>query len=126
MEFLRELANRKKLEKGIVEEKLEELPSKIVFNKHIRLTENLGNWFHWRRFMRFNVAVVDNIEPVMVMEKAPSSSEPDQKPSYKNAKLVMPEYVIGQKPVKKDKRAAKPKPAKGKELKLDHLMIEED
>nr|AEE62133.1 unknown [Dendroctonus ponderosae] len=109
MEFLRELANRKKLEKGIVEEKLGELPSKIVFNKHIRLTETSGT-----------------AEPVMIMEKAPTSSEPAQKPSYKNAKLVMPEYVIGQKVAKKEKRSGKPKPVKGKELKLDHLMIEGD
>ncbi|CAH1132518.1 unnamed protein product [Ceutorhynchus assimilis] len=106
MDFLRELANRKQRENGMEEEKLEELPSKIVFNKHLRTNT-----------IRDKTTAIDG-----------DINESEQKPtfSHSSSKIVMPEYVIGQKPPKKDKPKRSSKADKGKELKLDHLMFEDD
>lgn len=51
---------------------------------------------------------------------SPSTS----KPVYKNSKLVMPEYVVGEK-VPKPKKTGK-KSERGKELALSHLLEQED
>ncbi|XP_066250202.1 U5 small nuclear ribonucleoprotein TSSC4 [Euwallacea similis] len=100
MDFLKQLANRRKLEEGTcIEEKLEELPSKIVFNKHVKETKN-------------QESITEQTE------------DHHEKPSYSNGKLVMPEYVIGQ--VKKNKKVKRDKPEKGLELKLGHLEYEDE
>lgn len=78
------------------EEKLEELPSKIEFKKSVHLKKNL--------------------EPVE-----------EEGTSMRGTKVVMPEYCIGQKvPKKSRKRFAGGKLTKTKELKLNHLIEEED
>lgn len=49
------------------------------------------------------------------------------KSTFRSSKLVMPEYSVGQKASKDKKRDKATKPTgKGKELKLDHLLDEED
>lgn len=52
-----------------------------------------------------------------------SKFEDDSKPSFRSSKVVMPEYVVGQK-IKKDKKKDTDtiKQGKVKELKLEHLM----
>ncbi|EFA11351.1 U5 small nuclear ribonucleoprotein TSSC4 [Tribolium castaneum] len=45
----------------------------------------------------------------------------DEKPSFRSSKVVMPEYVVGQK-VKKDKKNKKIQSGGGGQLKLDHLL----
>ncbi|XP_066156763.1 U5 small nuclear ribonucleoprotein TSSC4 [Euwallacea fornicatus] len=100
MDFLKQLANRRKLEEDApIEEKLEELPSKIVFNKHVTETKN-------------QESIAEQME------------HHNEKPSYSNGKLVMPEYVIGQ--MKKDKKVKRSKPEKGLELKLGHLEYDDE
>lgn len=52
----------------------------------------------------------------------------DDKPIFKNSKIIMPEYVVGQKQIKKIKKD-KPlnKPCSSKQIKLDHLQdLDED
>ncbi|XP_044269763.1 protein TSSC4 [Tribolium madens] len=48
----------------------------------------------------------------------------DEKPSFRSSKVVMPEYVVGQK-VKKDKKNKKIQNSSGGQLKLDHLLDDE-
>ncbi|XP_050301438.1 protein TSSC4 [Anthonomus grandis grandis] len=97
MDFLKQLAERRKAEQGIIEEpKLTELPSKIVFNTHIKT------------------------------RKDTAQEDQDNKMSFSSSKLIMPEYVIGQNAVKKSKSSKKNKPEKGVELKLDHLSYEDE
>ncbi|XP_019871554.2 protein TSSC4 [Aethina tumida] len=55
----------------------------------------------------------------------PEKQPDEEKPSFRSSKLVMPEYVVGQK-MKKDKKNASIKKTKIKELKLDHLMDDDD
>lgn len=112
MDFLRELANRKKLEQGYTkEEKLQELPTKIVFNKHLKISEKSVK------------------ETTKESSKEQSGSVTENKTiqkSFNSSKLVMPEYVIGQKPIRQNKNIKRSKAEKGKELKLDHLMCEDE
>jgi len=104
MDFLKELANRKKLDQqGKDCEDMEELPTKIVFNKHVKVSDS--------SIRDRTIDIADN--------------PPSDKPSFTSSKLVMPEYVIGQKPVKKQKKLKK-STEKGKELKLDHLVFEDE
>jgi hypothetical protein len=48
------------------------------------------------------------------------------KAQIKGSKVVMPEYVIGQKAKKQKKEKSSSSKSDKKELKLDHLMQEED
>ncbi|XP_060535298.1 U5 small nuclear ribonucleoprotein TSSC4 [Cylas formicarius] len=96
MSFLKELAERKKIESGMEEEseELEELPSKIIFK---------------RRFLK---------------REHTTHQTAENKSSFENSRLVMAEYVVGQEV--KAKRSKLNKPKKGVELKLDHLTAYED
>lgn len=93
-DFLKQLADRQRNE-----EKLEELPSKIEFNKHVK--------------------ICNTKEPI---EKTPEDSEGA---TFKDSKLIMPEYVVGKKPTK-TKRPKGVKPDKGVQLRLDHLDFEDE
>uniref|UniRef100_A0A1B0CY55 U5 small nuclear ribonucleoprotein TSSC4 n=1 Tax=Lutzomyia longipalpis TaxID=7200 RepID=A0A1B0CY55_LUTLO len=60
-------------------------------------------------------------------QKDCSTSSEDQSPKFRASKVVMPEYVIGQAAVKKDRKKKPQKSAeRGKELKLDHLFEDEE
>ncbi|XP_055688463.1 protein TSSC4 [Lutzomyia longipalpis] len=60
-------------------------------------------------------------------QKDCSTSSEDQSPKFRASKVVMPEYVIGQATVKKDRKKKPQKSAeRGKELKLDHLFEDEE
>lgn len=48
----------------------------------------------------------------------------EEKPSFRSSKVVMPEYVVGQK-VKKDKKNRKIQSSGSAQLKLDHLFEDE-
>lgn len=50
----------------------------------------------------------------------------DDKPSFKSSKVVMPEYIVGQKVKKEKKTKNENASGKGKELKLDHLLEDDD
>lgn len=60
-------------------------------------------------------------DPCPAVEVASSSTA---RPVYKDNKLVMPEYVIGEKKAKPKKSGKKAE--RGKELSLSHLMEQED
>lgn len=52
----------------------------------------------------------------------PKHEDSEPKPSFRSSKVIMPEYVVGQR-VKKEKKNKKVNVQdKGKEIKLDHLM----
>ncbi|XP_044754228.1 protein TSSC4 [Coccinella septempunctata] len=54
-----------------------------------------------------------------------SKQETEDKPSFKSSKIIMPEYVVGQK-IKKDRKTKSMKSNKAdKNLKLDHLYQED-
>ena len=61
-----------------------------------------------------------------------TTSEEADRPSFRSSKLVMPEYIVGQKKTSKKKLKGESKPGeekvkdKTKEIKLGHLMDEED
>ncbi|XP_063701332.1 U5 small nuclear ribonucleoprotein TSSC4 [Culicoides brevitarsis] len=75
----------------------EEKPSKIVFKKSVKLRTE---------------------------EESTDSSEGSK---LKGSKVVMPEYVVGQKKVKKtEKRGKSEKSNSSKQLKLDHLMDDDE
>ncbi|KAL1518025.1 hypothetical protein ABEB36_001711 [Hypothenemus hampei] len=96
MDFLKELSQRTTL--SVSEEKLTELPSKIVFKKR-------------------------QAQIIQPME------EPDSdKPSFRQSKLVMPEYVIGKTRTenKKNIKTSNQTSGKGKQLKLDHLTFDDE
>lgn len=58
-----------------------------------------------------------------VLRKA-SPGNVDSQSTFRSSKVVMPEYVVGQK-VEKDKKTPKAARNKGAELKLDHLFEDE-
>ncbi|KAJ8924884.1 hypothetical protein NQ315_001039 [Exocentrus adspersus] len=95
--FLKELRDRKAKS---TQEKMERLPDKIVFNKNVAST---------------------SVTPKEEQEESWGVS----KPTFRSSKLIMPEYVVGQK-VKKEKKSRGNKADRGKELKLDHLHDEEE
>lgn len=96
-DFLREIEKRKEDEEE--EKDVSEEPSKIVFKKSTKL-------------------------------RGAEASEENDGSKLKGSKVVMPEYVVGQKKVKKGEgKKAKPERTSGdkqKELKLDHLMDDEE
>ncbi|XP_053688234.1 uncharacterized protein LOC128737588 [Sabethes cyaneus] len=55
----------------------------------------------------------------------PPPTEEEDKPTVKGTKVLMPEYVVGQKAKKPKPAKASSKLARNKELKLDHLLDEE-
>ncbi|CAH0547875.1 unnamed protein product [Brassicogethes aeneus] len=59
------------------------------------------------------------------INKKPVQVEEEEKPTFRSSKVVMPEYVVGQK-VKKEKKNRAIKKGSVKELKLDHLIDEEE
>ncbi|XP_030749320.1 protein TSSC4 [Sitophilus oryzae] len=107
MDFLKQLANRRKLEQGLMEdEKMDDLPSKIVFNKHIKKNSN-------------------DQEKVSETQSTESNSEKSQL-SFNHSKVIMPEYNIGQKVPRKNRNLKRNKPEKSNELRLDHLDFEDE
>ncbi|KAF7282861.1 U5 small nuclear ribonucleoprotein TSSC4 [Rhynchophorus ferrugineus] len=103
MDFLKDLEKRRKSEQDIADKEFEETPTKIVFNKHIKRTEGL---------LEGDISTAD--KPV------------DFKTSFRNSTLIMPEYNIGDRTMKKVKGPKRSKPEKGRELKLDHLTFDDD
>lgn len=105
--FLREIEDRKQDECTNDEQKRIEFCSskykRIPFNKSV----TVGNG------SRFTDITDEQEEDV------------NDGPLLKGSKLVMPEYVIGQK-VRKERRQKTGASIKIKEIKLDHLMEEED
>ncbi|EAT41642.1 AAEL006755-PA [Aedes aegypti] len=106
--FLREMENKKQdqpsLEATGSESATHGFRGKVKFNRSIKLKSQLEE-----------------------EQETPPTEE--EKPKVKSTKVVMPEYVIGQK-VKKPKPVklgmASSKRDRSKELKLDHLMDEEE
>lgn len=97
LSFLKELEDRNNQDTDCNQGQREQVPTKIIFKKHTSTV----------------------ISPKQ--EENPESS----KPSFRSSKVVMPEYVVGQK-MKKEKKNKSIKAGKGKELKLDHLLDDED
>nr|XP_023027130.1 protein TSSC4 [Leptinotarsa decemlineata] len=96
LNFLNELRKRKTIHMEC-DQKLEEVPNKIIFHKPNLLDKQ--NDF------------VD--------------SSGTLKSSFISSKVVMPEYVVGQKK-KKERKNKIMKPMNQKELKLDHLLQDEE
>ncbi|XP_056641377.1 protein TSSC4 [Diorhabda sublineata] len=92
LSFLEELKERKDSDPLSVNAKAD-LTQKVVFKKHISKVSN-----------------------------SQSDDDSNVKASFRSSKVIMPEYVIGQK-VKKEKK--RKNVVKGKELKLDHLLEED-
>lgn len=73
----------------------------------------------------------DDISKKLLFNKplfiAKPKDDEGSKPSFRSSKVVMPEYIIGQK-IKKEKNRNREsiKQGNGKELKLDHLLENED
>lgn len=93
LSFLKELEERKSQDIDCDQEVDCRPPKKIIFKKHT------------------STAITPK-----------GDENPDTcKPSFRSSKVVMPEYVVGQK-MKKEKKNQNLKTGKGKELKLDHLL----
>uniref|UniRef100_A0A182IYW1 U5 small nuclear ribonucleoprotein TSSC4 n=1 Tax=Anopheles atroparvus TaxID=41427 RepID=A0A182IYW1_ANOAO len=81
-----------------------------------------------RSLVRFNRSVRLREQ----LQEADESAEPPagEKPQFNGRRVLMPEYVVGQKDPKKVRRTSVRKPAVGKEkqsaLQLDHLMEENE
>lgn len=101
MSFLREMDLRKKKEDE--QQQCNALPEKIVFKKRT-LKDMDGSE---ASTSSVHVSVADTV-------------------SFQNSKVVMPEYVVGQKVYKPKKQFENKQKMRGKELKLDHLLDEDE
>ncbi|KAJ8981077.1 hypothetical protein NQ317_007214 [Molorchus minor] len=97
LSFLKELEDRKSTNMECDDDGNDDLPTKITFKRYTY--------------------------PVSI-KKEDNKDEDISKPSFRSSKVVMPEYVVGQK-AKKDKKNNSTKTTTGKELKLDHLYEED-
>ncbi|XP_018567300.1 protein TSSC4 [Anoplophora glabripennis] len=97
LSFLKELEERKSQEMDCDQEQVDQPVKKIIFKKHTSTV----------------IGPKDDENPDTC------------KPSFRSSKVVMPEYVVGQK-MKKEKKNKSLKAGKGKELKLDHLFESEE
>ncbi|CAH1155329.1 unnamed protein product [Phaedon cochleariae] len=95
LSFLKELRDRRSTEIGENNERsMPDSQQKIIFQRHAKI------------------------------EKKGTESDPeDLKSTFRSSKVVMPEYVVGQK-VKKDRKPKSKTGSRGKELKLVHLFDE--
>lgn len=101
LSFLQELEDRKNIEKiEAVEQN-----SKIIFKKRIK-----------------------DPQSIISTSKVQTVERQNEKLAFRGSKIVMPEYVVGQKPktIKKNTIAAEKGTEKVKEIKLDHLVEDED
>ncbi|RZF44535.1 hypothetical protein LSTR_LSTR002308 [Laodelphax striatellus] len=100
MAFLREVESRKNVE---MEEKSED---KIVFKRPSKNRNSASK---------------------NVLETPSSIVTEDATTHFRGSKLVMPEYVVGKKPTKKNKGNSKAKPENShSQIQLNHLLDEED
>lgn len=112
LSFLKELKARRSLERIKESEKMDidgcsSVERKIIFKSKKMKTE-----------VKFKKPA-DNTENV---DNVPIVIENDDKPVFRNSKVIMPEYVVGQKQKKKNKKEKHfAKVDRSKELKLDHL-----
>lgn len=116
LSFLKELKARKSIEKVRESEKMDIDESDL----------NKGNE------MKILFKTKKRKIPVEIEFKKPESNtstvsnvsiiENDDKPVFRSSKIIMPEYVVGQKKKKKDKKERQPvKIDRSRQLKLDHL-----
>ncbi|XP_050075495.1 uncharacterized protein LOC126562934 [Anopheles maculipalpis] len=84
-----------------------------------------------RSIVRFNRSV--RLRSQLDEADEPVETPAEDRPQFNGRRVLMPEYVVGQKVPKRAKRATNPRKAagtstngKGTELQLDHLMEEEE
>ncbi|XP_016904289.1 U5 small nuclear ribonucleoprotein TSSC4 isoform X1 [Apis cerana] len=117
LSFLKELKARRSLEKLKQSEKMDINESDLVNKSQMKIIfkskkKKISTEIGFKK-PENNTNNIDNI-PIII--------ENNDKPVFKNSKLIMPEYVVGQKrktKVKKEKCVAKVD--RSKQLKLDHL-----
>lgn len=117
MSFLRELkARRKKEEVNQYEENMDVEPCKsnLQDSEEMRFKSKKCTLKSQIMFKKPQSKAIKNAETVI---------ESDDRPVFRSSKIILPEYVVGQKP-KKIKRQNRPasKVDRSKELKLDHLQ----
>lgn len=118
MSFLRELKERsRKEEVNECEEEMEVEPSES------NAQDSMEMQFKSKKCTSSEQITFKKPQMKETVDDIAAIAEPDEKPIFRNSKIILPEYVIGQKP-KRTHKQNRPlvKVDRSKELRLDHLQ----